>query len=138
MTKLAAPLAAAALFAGFASAPVVAQNDSSTQDSKQRISEIIVFGTDPCPRSTDDEVVVCSRVPESYRYRMPEAYRPGGSYQQRQAWANKAKSLERVGRTGIQSCSPVGPAGYTGCLDQMINSARQESDDDYRAGTAPK
>lgn len=137
MTKLAAPLAVAALIAGFAAAPAVAQDDTS-QTSKQRISEIIVFGTDPCPRSTDDEVVVCSRVPESYRYRMPEAYRPGGTFQQRQAWANKAKTLERVGRSGIQSCSPVGPAGYTGCLDQMINSARDESNDEYRSGTAPQ
>jgi hypothetical protein len=137
MTKLAAPLAIAASIAGFASAPAAAQDQPAT-DVKQRISEIIVFGTDPCPRSTDDEVVVCSRVPESYRYRMPEAYRPGGTYQQRQAWANKAKSLERVGRTGIQSCSPVGPAGYTGCLDQMINSAREEGDEAYREGTAPQ
>lgn len=138
MTKLAAPLAVAALVTGFASAPAAAQDEPATSGSKQRISEIIVFGTDPCPRSTDDEVVVCSRVPESYRYRMPEAYRPGGTFQQRQAWANKAKTLERVGRSGIQSCSPVGPAGYTGCLDQMINSAREETNEDYRSGTAPQ
>lgn len=137
MTKLAAPLALAALVAGFAPATAAAQ-DQSTTGSKQRVSEIIVFGTDPCPRSTDDEVVVCSRVPESYRYRMPEAYRPGGTYQQRQAWANKAKSIERVGRTGIQSCSPVGPAGYTGCLEQVIDSARDESNEAYREGTPPQ
>ena len=37
-----------------------------------RISEIIVYGTDPCPRSTDDEVVVCARKPESERFRIPE------------------------------------------------------------------
>ena len=136
MTKLAAPLAVAALVAGFAAAPATAQDQSQT--TGQRISEIIVFGNDPCPRSTDDEVVVCSRVPESYRYRMPEAYRPGGTYQQRQAWANKARSIERVGRTGIQSCSPVGPAGYTGCLEQVIDSAREESDEAYREGQAPQ
>jgi hypothetical protein len=34
----------------------------------QRVNEIIVYGTDPCPRSTDDEVVVCARKPESHRY----------------------------------------------------------------------
>ena len=87
---------------------------------------------------TDDEVVVCSRVPESYRYRMPESYRPSGTYQQRQAWANKAKSIERVGRTGIQSCSPVGPAGYTGCLEQVIDSAREESNEAAQQSTAPQ
>ena len=66
-------------------------------------------------------------VPESYRYRMPEAYRPSGTFQQRQAWANKARAIERVGRTGIQSCSPVGPAGYTGCMEQMINSRARKA-----------
>ena len=126
--KLAVPLAAAIVLAGFATVPATAQ-DSAEQPTSQRIGEIIVFGNDPCPRSTDDEVVVCTRVPESYRYRMPEAYRPSGTFQQRQAWANKAKSIERVGRTGIQSCSPVGPAGYTGCMEQMINSAREESNE---------
>jgi hypothetical protein len=134
MSKLAAPLAVAALVAGFAVSP----RPALAQASGGRVNEIIVFGTDPCPRSTDDEVVVCSRVPESYRYRMPEAYRPGGTFQQRQAWANKAKSIERVGRTGIQSCSPVGPAGYTGCMEQMINSAREENNEAYDASRAPK
>ena len=134
MSKLAAPLAVAALVAGFAVSP----GPALAQASGGRVNEIIVFGTDPCPRSTDDEVVVCSRVPESYRYRMPEAYRPGGTFQQRQAWANKAKSIERVGRTGIQSCSPVGPAGYTGCMEQMINSAREENNEAYDASRAPK
>jgi hypothetical protein len=132
--KLAAPLAVAALAAGFASAaPVQAQE----QTTGQRLAEIIVFGNDPCPRSTEDEVVVCSRVPESYRYRMPEAYRPGGTFQQRQAWANKARTIERVGRTGIQSCSPVGPAGYTGCMEQMINEAREESREAEAGQTPP-
>lgn len=137
--KLAAPLAAAALMAGFgAAAPVQAQAQAQEPTTGQRIAEIIVFGNDPCPRSTDDEVVVCSRVPESYRYRMPEAYRPGGTFQQRQAWANKARSIERVGRTGIQSCSPVGPAGYTGCMEQMISEARQEADEARQQQTAPQ
>ena len=137
--KLAVRLAAAALMAGFgAAAPVQAQAQAQDQSAGQRIAEIIVFGNDPCPRSTDDEVVVCSRVPESYRYRMPEAYRPGGTFQQRQAWANKARSIERVGRTGIQSCSPVGPAGYTGCMEQMISEARQEADEARQQQTAPQ
>jgi hypothetical protein len=125
--KFAAPLAALALVPGLAlPSPVSAQAGGATSTG-QRLAEIVVFGNDPCPRSTDDEVVVCTRIPESYRYRMPEAYRPSGTFQQRQAWANKARSIERVGRTGIQSCSPVGPAGYTGCLDQMIRDAREEA-----------
>lgn len=125
--KLAAPVATVALLTGIAVAVPAAAQDADTKTTGQKIAEIVVFGNDPCPRSTDDEVVVCTRIPESYRYRMPEAYRPSGTYQQRQAWANKARAIERVGRTGIQSCSPVGPAGYTGCMQQMINSAKEES-----------
>ena len=132
--KLAAPLAAAIALAGLA-VPAVAQDSDKT--TGQRLAEIVVFGNDPCPRSTDDEVVVCTRIPESYRYRMPEAYRPSGTYQQRQSWANKARSIERVGRTGIQSCSPVGPAGYTGCMEQMINSAREENQEAVKGATPP-
>jgi hypothetical protein len=132
--KLAAPLAAAIALAGLA-VPAVAQDSDKT--TGQRLAEIVVFGNDPCPRSTDDEVVVCTRIPESYRYRMPEAYRPSGTYQQRQSWANKARSIERVGRTGIQSCSPVGPAGYTGCMEQMINSAREENQEAVEGATPP-
>lgn len=133
MTKLAATLAVAALAAGAAATPAGAQ----TEPAGDKVNEIVVFGSDPCPRSTDDEVVVCTRVDERYRYRMPEAYRPGGTFQQRQAWANKARSIERVGRTGIQSCSPVGPAGYTGCMEQMITSAREESNEEIDQSTAP-
>ena len=125
--KLAAPVATVALLAGIAAAVPAAAQDTDAKTTGQKIAEIVVFGNDPCPRSTDDEVVVCTRIPESYRYRMPEAYRPSGTYQQRQSWANKARAIERVGRTGIQSCSPVGPAGYTGCMQQMINSAKEES-----------
>ena len=135
MTKLAAPLAVAALVAGIAA---VSPNPALAQTSSDRVNEIVVFGNDPCPRSTDDEVVVCTRVDERYRYRMPEAYRPGGTFQQRQAWANKARSIERVGRTGIQSCSPVGPAGYTGCMEQMINQAREESREEAAGQTPPE
>ena len=123
-----------AMTAGFTAAPQVA----SAQASSDRVNEIVVFGTDPCPRSTDDDVVVCYRVPERERYRIPERLREGGSLQERTAWASKARSIERSGRTGIQSCSPVGPAGYTGCMEQMIRGAREESDEALDKNVAPE
>ena len=133
--KLAAHFASAALVAGLAALPQPAAAQESTG---QRIAEIIVFGTDPCPRSTDDEIVVCRRVDEAYRYRMPESYRQSGTFQERQAWANKARTIERVGRTGIQSCSPVCPSGYTGCMDQIFSQARREADQARAEQTAPE
>ena len=134
MKRLIVPLAAAtALAGGFAalSAPAAAQTGD-------RISEIIVYGTDPCPRSTDDEVVVCARKPETERYRIPEKFRSGGPRQTRQAWANKARALETVGRTGINSCSPVGPSGFTGCLTQVIKQAQAETNETIANDTAPE
>jgi hypothetical protein len=123
----------AALAGGLAglSAPAAAQENSS-------VAEIVVFGSDPCPRSTDDQIVVCRRLPESYRYRLPEAYRPSGTRQQMEAWSNKAKILETVGDTGTNSCSPVGPGGYTGCLTQVIKQAREQRRQQAEETTPPE
>jgi len=98
-----------------------------------KVSEIIVYGTDPCPRSTDDEVVVCARKPESERYRIPEALRVGGSLQSRTAWAERARQFETYGRTGTNSCSPVGPGGANGCAQQLINQAFREREEAVRS-----
>jgi hypothetical protein len=121
MNRLLITLAATAATAGgFAILPAAAQAQQGS------IAEIIVYGTDPCPRSTDDQVVVCARRPESERYRIPEKYRPNGTRQQNESWAVRSKALETVGDTGINSCSPVGPAGFTGCEIQVIKEARQQ------------
>ena len=119
-----AAAAAATLPAMFAAQPALAQS--------KRISEIIVYGTDPCPRSTDDEVVVCARKPEGERFRIPERLRSGGDLQKRQAWANRAIAFETYGKTGINSCSPVGPAGFTGCQQQLIDRAFKEREEEVR------
>lgn len=104
----------------------------------QRVNEIIVYGTDPCPRSTDDEVVVCARKPESERFRIPEKLRQGGSLQSRQAWANRAIAFETYGKTGINSCSPVGPAGFTGCSQQLVSQAFKERREEVTGSTPPE
>jgi len=113
--------AAIAVASGYAAlpAPVVAQ-------AAPNVAEIIVYGTDPCPRSTDDQVVVCARRPEAERYRIPPNMRQSGTPQEMESWARKSQSLSTVGATGINSCSPVGPAGYTGCLMQVIKEAKGE------------
>ena len=113
--------AAVAVSAGIAAlpAPAVAQ-------AQPNVAEIIVYGNDPCPRSTDDQVVVCARRPEAERYRIPPNMRQSGTPQQMESWAVRSKSLETAGNTGINSCSPVGPAGYTGCLQKLIKEARGE------------
>ena len=134
MSKLTITLTATAALAGAAAVlPAVAV--AQPADS---ISEVIVFGNDPCPRGSNNEVVVCARKPEGERFRIPEKLRSGGPRQSRDAWANRAKSLETVGSTGTFSCSPVGPSGYTGCLTQVINQARRERREQSEQGTAPE
>jgi hypothetical protein len=121
MSRLLITLAAtAATAAGLAMLPAPAAAQQGN------IAEIIVYGTDPCPRSTDDQVVVCARRPETERYRIPQKYRPTGTRQQNESWAVRSKALETVGDTGINSCSPVGPGGFTGCEIQVIKEARQQ------------
>jgi hypothetical protein len=133
MTKLAIAAAGAGLIAGLAALP-----QPSFAQAGSRVSEIIVYGNDPCPRSTDDEVVVCARKPEGERYRIPENLRSSGPRQTREAWANKARAFETVGATGINSCSPVGPSGFTGCLKQVIDQAEAENKEATAGDTPPE
>jgi hypothetical protein len=133
MTRLMIALSGSAAMIAGASvlpAPAKAQADS--------VSEIIVYGSDPCPRSTEDQVVVCARKPETERYRLPEKYRPSGTRQQREAWTNKARALETVGSTGTNSCSPVGPGGFTGCLTQVIKQARTDNRERSQDSAVPE
>ena len=132
MSKLPLMLGAVAVGLGGLALPAPALAQQS------RVSEIIVYGTDPCPRSTDDEIVVCARKPESERFRIPEALRQGGALQSRQAWAARAKQFETVGRTGINSCSPVGPGGWTGCTEQLINQAFNDREEQVKSDSAPE
>ncbi|WP_431853331.1 hypothetical protein [Allosphingosinicella sp.] len=111
-------MAGAALAAAGASAQPAA-------DPGRRVSQLLVYGNDPCPPSTDEVIVVCARRPEDDRYRIPEPLR-GSSRPVESSWAANARSLEYVGRTGIQSCSTVGPGGFTGCWAEMMRQAREE------------
>lgn len=93
--------------------------------SDPKVNQLIVYGSDPCPASTEEEITVCARVPESERFRIPENLRELGT-QKTESWSNKATELSYVGKTGTDSCSTTGPGGFTGCLSQMINAAAAE------------
>lgn len=120
------PLAAIMLCA----APLAAQEAEQAPapaPGSERISQVIVYGDDPCKPGSADEIVVCVRKAESERYRIPENLRgsdPNGS--ENQAWANRVQSIEYVGRSGTQSCSPVGAGGFTGCFSQIAAQAKAE------------
>jgi hypothetical protein len=119
-------VAAALCAAGFAFAAGAQQPQSAAGSAERRINQIIVYGNDPCPASTAEEIVVCARREEDDRYRIPEPLRGNGELRDNESWAANARQLEYVGRTGIQSCSTVGPGGFTGCWAEMMRQAREE------------
>jgi hypothetical protein len=117
-------LAAAALFA--LAAPASAQQTPAGPPS-EKVKQVIVYGNDPCPVSDADEIVVCARQEEKERYRIPENLRgeePGST--KNEAWTNRVRSVEYVGASGTNSCSPVGGGGFTGCFAQMAAAAKAE------------
>ena len=114
-------LTAAVLVIG--GSPAAAQ---TTVPGVDRVNQLIVYGDDPCPPSTDNEIIVCARKSESERFRIPEALRGDPNAPGNQAWAVRASELQYVGRGGIGSCSTTGPGGATGCFNDLVRQARAE------------
>ncbi|WP_375380852.1 hypothetical protein [uncultured Sphingomonas sp.] len=87
----------------------------------QRIRDITIQGAQPCPKSTDNEVVVCHRNDEPYR--IPKALRDDGPIPAAsQSWVNRASTVDQVGREagGLpDTCSAVGTGGQSGCSLQI-------------------
>jgi hypothetical protein len=96
-------------------------------DPPERVSTLVVYGNDPCPQSSADEVVVCARQPENERYRIPKRFR-GRDYNAARdgSWAGTAKVLEYVSRQGLpDSCSPIGTNGQSGCFRKFLDENRR-------------
>lgn len=112
---------AAASAAALLPAPAVAQ--------QEKVRRLVVYGSDPCPRArSGDEIVVCARRPETERYRIPKELRDSTTEDDPEStsWAARAESLEYAGRSGIQSCSTVGPGGVSGCWNEMVRAWRRD------------
>jgi hypothetical protein len=117
-------LAALAAVIALAPAPAAAQGVQ-----QERVRRLVVYGRDSCPRAkSPDEIVVCARRPETERYRIPKELRDSASENDPDStsWASRAEALEYVGRTGIQSCSTVGPGGVSGCWNEMVRAWRRD------------
>ncbi|MFS0738425.1 hypothetical protein ABC347_15375 [Sphingomonas sp. 1P06PA] len=89
----------------------------------QRPERILrIFGNDPCPENE-----ICVRAPETERYRDP--LRENAPAQPQAVLNQKAvNAMDREGQvqTGIDSCSPSGAGGQTGCYRQRLRNAREE------------
>ena len=115
----------ALILAGSAAAMPAGAQEATAEGEK--INQVIVYGSDKCEQSSPDEIVVCNRLPEQDRYRVPQMFRGGDPLDPRNnAWANRVVALERVGRFGTDSCSPTGLGGFTGCTQQLVAGAKAE------------
>ena len=126
------PLVLASTVAALAWLPAPAAAQSEAGD---KVNTVIVYGDDACPQSTGDEIVVCARMEESERFRIPERLRQSTD-PQNEPWASRVRAYETVGNFGALSCSPVGSGGELGCTAKMIEAAYREraTSSDVRAG----
>lgn len=119
MRMLTLALAAAAIPASLAFAgPVSAQANTRT---------VTVFGQDECPSSNNEVIVVCRRLPEEERFRIPMDLREGtiGPESTASAVRNQRIVDKDVAADGIGSCSTVGAGGATGCFMQNVRKNRE-------------
>ncbi len=90
---------------------------ADTSQPRQRM--VTVFGTDACPKpSSPDEIVVCTRLTDADRYRIPAQVRAGQPAPRSATETNRKLVLgDTAGGAGgsIGSCSTVGPGGASGC-----------------------
>jgi hypothetical protein len=122
MLRQTALLALTCSLAAFASLPAAAQEEAG-----EKVNMIIVYGDEACPATKGDEIVVCARKPEAERFRIPAPFRGGDPNSAvNTSWAERARSFETVGQTGINSCSPVGINGASGCMAKLIHDAYAE------------
>jgi hypothetical protein len=117
--KLPLSLLAAAAFA--VPAPALAQ----AEGPEEKYNQVIVYGDDPCPQSTEAEITVCARMDEDERFRIPEILRDSDA-PENTAWSERVRQFETVGDFGIKSCTPVGPGGALGCTEKLIDQAFEE------------
>ena len=112
------------------SAQAPAQNAPATQQGEEKINQLIIYGDDKCPESKGDEIVVCARMGEADRYRIPSSLRDDPNDPRNQAMSERIKSYEYVGASGTMSCSASGAGGFTGCGLKEIDRAYAEKAQD--------
>jgi hypothetical protein len=91
-------------------------------EAPDRITNVTVYGNEPCPKGDGDEIVVCAREPEGEQYRIPKRLRETKKNDlPSQSWTARVRTLDEASRpTMPNSCSAVGSGGQTGCTMEML------------------
>ena len=116
---------------------------AASSQPPQRVRSVIVTGNQACPKSTDQEIVVCSRGDVDDQYRIPPKLREPAHPAANNSWTNRAATIDQVSREagGLPgTCSVNGTNGQTGCSWQALQQwqaerrAKQQAD---QAATSP-
>lgn len=105
--------------------PAIAWAQTGVSDERP-IRQVVIYGNDRCPDSSESEVVVCARRPEAERNRIPPNLRETPPDPEGRSWSDRARALDAASPDGLNSCSPVGPAGMIGCRQDQVDRWREE------------
>jgi len=117
-----------AIITAAAAAPLLAPGAAHAQNAVQN-GVLIIYGDDKCPTNKDgEEIVICQRLDEGERFRIPKNIRDTTptTPQKGEAWAVRSQDALTNGNFGTGSCSTVGAGGGTGCFVQRATAARAE------------
>jgi len=78
---------------------------------------VTIFGNDKCPTSNGEEIVVCRRLDENERYRIPDQLR--STEDQAPTAVARVDAMQAASTTNIGTCSASGPGGQSGCQVQL-------------------
>lgn len=105
-----------AMLSLFAAAAVSLAVPSLAQDAPINGVTFLYGPEAKCPTDQQgNEITVCVRRPASEQYRIPKDLREGSIKPQYESFAVRQKALDSVAGSGINSCSPIGAGGQTGC-----------------------
>ena len=86
-----------------------------------RYTTTTVFGNDACPTPNGDEIVVCARMPESDRYRIPKALRKKKRVDSGPSASWASRRMARLCRVSAAACSArkIGNLSYLTFLQRF-------------------
>lgn len=116
-----------AILAALAAAPALIPAAQAQNAANNGV--LLIYGQDKCPTNDNgEEIVVCQRLDEAERFRIPKTLRDAqGRPQTNESWAVRSQGALEAGRSGTGSCSTVGVGGTTGCFVQQATAAKKET-----------
>ena len=105
------------------------ENLAASSAPPQRVRSVTVTGDQQCPKSTAQEIVVCSRADGDEQFRIPPKFRESAHPAANNSWTNRAALIDEVSREagGLpNTCSVNGSGGQTGCSQKALEQWQAE------------